>query len=158
MDQTKEVYRSEDLLCQIIDQQHVHPQLLIGNSMVLVPNDRKFQTVANIQSYVNKVTDQQGVKAVTVVPKLHRGKGRQLWAHYDPSAGEIHIPMRAKGKWAQREVVVLHELAHHLTWREPVGHGPKFAGKLLELIEEYIGLEAHFILRILYADNGVVVA
>lgn len=157
MDQTQEVYRAEWMLCQIIDQQHLHQQVLVGGSMVLVPNDRKFANLESVQDYVNYVTTRLGVSPVTVRPRNQKGE-KSKTAHYEPWSGRIAIPMDRGGKWAQREIVVLHELAHHLTRDEHTGHGPKFAGKLLELIEEYVGLEAHFMLRVFYIQNGVVVA
>ncbi len=55
-----------------------------------------------------------------------------------------------------REVVILHEIAHHLT---PGGdaHGLKFRAAFLHLVTEIIGPEAGFALRVLMMDEKLVV-
>jgi putative metallohydrolase (TIGR04338 family) len=52
-----------------------------------------------------------------------------------------------------RELVVLHELAHHLTPDDP-GHGAQFVGALLTLVAEIIGPEAALVLQAALHENG----
>jgi putative metallohydrolase (TIGR04338 family) len=54
-----------------------------------------------------------------------------------------------------RELVVLHELAHHLTPGEE--HGPAFVAMLIELVDGLLGSEAGFLLRSALLDAGVTV-
>jgi putative metallohydrolase (TIGR04338 family) len=63
------------------------------------------------------------------------------------------VPDR-RTNWALRELVVLHEIAHHLSDAEPP-HGPEFTATFCELAEAVMGPEVAHILRIIYAKEGV---
>lgn len=78
------------------------------------------------------------------------------YAHYDPAPPTIAIPLDHTG-WALRELVVLHELAHHLDddRRHHAGHGPEFCSRYLELVDSLIGVEAGFLLRATLLDCDV---
>jgi putative metallohydrolase (TIGR04338 family) len=65
-------------------------------------------------------------------------------------------PHRVGGGWAMRELVVLHELAHHLTPGDQ--HGSAFVATFVELVAELVGTEAAFLLRSALLDAGVAVA
>ena len=56
--------------------------------------------------------------------------------------------------WALRELVVLHEIAHHLCDAEPP-HGPEFVATFCELAEAVMGPEVAHVLRVVYAKEGV---
>jgi putative metallohydrolase (TIGR04338 family) len=53
-----------------------------------------------------------------------------------------------------RELVVLHEIAHHLCDVEPP-HGPEFVATFCELAEVVMGPEVGHVLRVVYAKEGV---
>ena len=58
--------------------------------------------------------------------------------------------------WAARELVVLHEIAHHLAEpSEAPSHGPEFVDRMLTLTAEVVGEEAAFLLRVTLLDCGV---
>lgn len=77
------------------------------------------------------------------------GRGRRKPCSF---GGEISIPRSARMR-----VVILHELAHELTWtRRPVAsHGPEFVGNLLALVGRFMGPEATKQLRGSYRKNRV---
>ncbi|MEP6560217.1 MAG: TIGR04338 family metallohydrolase, partial [Nakamurella sp.] len=64
---------------------------------------------------------------------------------------------RAGSGWALRELVILHELSHHLAPEIEVAHGGKFVDRMLALVDGVIGPEAAFLLRVTMADVGVAV-
>jgi putative metallohydrolase (TIGR04338 family) len=53
-----------------------------------------------------------------------------------------------------RELVVLHEIAHHLCRVEPP-HGPEFVAAFCELADVVMGPEVAHVLRVVYAKEGV---
>ena len=88
------------------------------------------------------------------------GPGRQR-AHYERLPPVIAVPLhRGDGPdgrataWALRELVVLHEISHHLAQEDEVDHGPLFTGRMVELVDGVIGPEAAFLLRVTLQDVG----
>ena len=77
-------------------------------------------------------------------------------AHYEwtPESAVIAVPDR-QTDWALRELVVLHEFAHHLAQADPP-HGPEFVAAFCELAEAVMGAEVGYVLRVVYAKEGVV--
>ena len=74
----------------------------------------------------------------------------------------IALPLGdTRDRWALRETVLLHEVAHHLgntaDRAADAGHGPAFTGRLLRLAEIVLGAEAAFVLRVLLSDQGAAV-
>ncbi|MFZ2241198.1 MAG: TIGR04338 family metallohydrolase, partial [Gordonia amarae] len=57
--------------------------------------------------------------------------------------------------WALRELVVLHELAHHLDDSGGPAHGPGFVHTLITLVGLVLGPEAEFVYRVVFTDSGV---
>lgn len=142
--QTQNLYTAEQMLRRLMDRQFDAPLVTVAGSTVAVPLDRKFASLESIQRYVDGIVPGLRVRA---------RKGADA-AHYH--WGEIAVPMMREGRWAQREIVILHEIAHHLSQGE--NHGPRFAGAFLDLVEQYIGFEAAFILRVNFDQAGVRVA
>jgi putative metallohydrolase (TIGR04338 family) len=57
-----------------------------------------------------------------------------------------------------RELVVLHELAHHVTWLCNSGaasHGPEFVGNYITMLDRVMGPQAALAARLIYSVNGV---
>jgi putative metallohydrolase (TIGR04338 family) len=76
-------------------------------------------------------------------------------AHYERSddAATMAVPDR-RMSWALRELVVLHEIAHHLSDAEPP-HGPEFVATFCDLAAAVMGPEVGHVLRVVYAKEGV---
>lgn len=161
--QRSRVYGAEAQLARIIDARHDYPSLQLFGSEVVVPADRKFGDVESAQRYVDAVLGLNWVRArwpdaahrsVSV-----RGRAGGRRAHYEPATATIALPpFEQGGGWALRELVVLHELAHHVTGDVQPPHGPEFVANLLVLVAELIGPEAEFLLRTTYLENGVTIS
>ena len=80
-------------------------------------------------------------------------------AHYEDRSGTgiIAVPDLATADWAMRELVVLHEVAHHLggAGAEGPAHGPEFVATMCTLTELVMGPELGHVLRVVYAKEGV---
>lgn len=146
------VYGAENTLSWLYD----HPAATVELSGVtLTPEpEARFGSIASVQSYVDRVLAHPGVAARFGAPgpitvRSRRGDGK---AHYEP--GRAVIAVHPDGdRWAMRELVVLHEVTHHLA--DPVGHGPGFTAGMIDLIGIVMGPQASLALRILYDQEGV---
>lgn len=83
-------------------------------------------------------------------PRPSRGHRRALRVRR--RVATIAVPDRQSTGAA--ELVVLHEVAHHLCRCEPP-HGPDFVAAFCELAETVMGPEVGHVLRVTYAKEGV---
>jgi putative metallohydrolase (TIGR04338 family) len=158
--QRSKVYAAENQVGRLVDARGDYPTLSLFGSAVVVPDDRKFGDLDSVQRFVDAVLGLNWVIArwPAVAGKRVRVRARAgaRRAHYDPATATIALPpFTLGGKWALRELVVLHELAHHVTDPVLAPHGPEFAGNVLVLVAELMGPEAEFLLRTTYLSNGV---
>ncbi|TSD99305.1 TIGR04338 family metallohydrolase [Skermania sp. ID1734] len=138
-------------------------QIEVFGSHLTLPVERKFASIESVQSYVQKVLalgwiQQQWPQAS--VPVAVRARAGQSAAHYERTGNRavIAVPTHVGSRaWALRELVVLHELAHHLQSPddEEAAHGPQFCGRYVELVDGVLGAEAAFLLRTTLAECGV---
>ena len=154
---TQAVYRAEWALRFMLDNAGTSPSVTIHGSTLTLPVERRFGNLANVQTYCDKVLALNWVQAKyprALRPVVVRERKGQEKAHYERMRAVIAVPPYERGKaWAMREIVVLHELAHHLD--TGYGHGVTFTATYEDLVTELIGPEAGFILRALYYDEGV---
>lgn len=164
--QRASVYAAEALVRTMFDraEQRGLRTVEVHGSTVTLPVERKFGSVASVQDYCDRVLALNWARAAwprASVPVAVRARAGNAAAHYADDT--IAVPVDRGGRWALRELVVLHELAHHLG--EPAttggrengeaGHGPEFTGRHLTLVGEVIGPEAAFVLRSAYLAGGV---
>jgi putative metallohydrolase (TIGR04338 family) len=159
--QRARVYEAEGVLARMIDRRDDFPLAEAFGSRVAVPDDRKFGDIESVQRYVDAVLTLGWVRAAApqaaAVPVRVRARAGAARAEYEFATHTIAVPPhRVGGRWAMRELVVLHELAHHLAGE--AGHGPVFVARLVHLVEELIGPEAGFLLRSALLEAGVQVA
>lgn len=157
MDRQKSgVYRAEQVLRKVYDRDV--PMIEFYGSNIVLPPERKFGTIESVQTYVDKVLGLNWVQAQfpnalqRVLVRPRRGQG---YAHY--SMGEIAVPTTQRAtqvQWAMRELVILHEIAHHFTLHSEA-HGKEFARAYVDLVDGIIGHEAGFVLRGLFYSEGV---
>lgn len=124
----------------------------VAGSALLLPEERLFGTLAAAQVYADAVTFRRCLPPVRL-----RGRRGQTKAHWqEPDVVALPVPSHGL-PWALREAVLLHELAHHATWHDGAGsnHGPAFTFRLLALVEDALGSEAAFALRVDLAEHGV---
>lgn len=154
------VYEAEAVLARLIDRRAEFPVVDAFGSRVALPDDRKFGDLDSVQRYVDAVLALDWIRRLAPVraqaPVRVRARAGATKAEYDAGAATIAVPPhQVGGRWAMRELVVLHELAHHLT--PEAEHGPAFVAMLLDLVEELVGAEAGFLLRAALLDAGVTI-
>lgn len=160
--QRSRVYAAEAQVARIIDARLEYPRISLFGSDVVVPDDRKFGDLDSVQRYVAAVRELNWVQTrwpeAADQPVFVRARAGATKAHYEPATSTIALPpFHQGGGWALRELVVLHELAHHFTDGSLPMHGSDFVANLLVLVAELLGPEAEFLLRTTYLENGVTV-
>ena len=157
--QRAKVYAAEEFVRTVFDRAAAHGNQAIDffGTNVTLPPEGRFATVDAVQRYVDDVLAHPTVRArwpalghVTV-----RGRRGVAAAHYEwaPEQAVIAVPER-ETNWALRELVVLHELAHHVAQADPP-HGPEFVATFCELASAVMGAEVGYVLRVVYAKEGV---
>ncbi len=180
------VYAGENLVARLLDRSAEFPVVEIAGSRVTLPPERHFGDLAGVQRYVDAVLALDWVRRrwpAAAEPLTVRERHGASKAHYEPApsgtrseqsgtasdaegrqprrdgTATIAVPVRGSdARWALRELVVLHEIAHHLTGAAlKIGHGPAFTALMLELAGGVMGEEIAFLLRVSWSDLGVAV-
>jgi putative metallohydrolase (TIGR04338 family) len=151
--QRAKVYAAEEFVRTLFDRAAEHGNRVVdffGTQLTLPPEGR-FATVAAVQRYVDEVLAHVG----TDRPLTVRARRGVTAAHYErvDDGATMAVPDR-RSTWALRELVVLHEIAHHLCDAEPP-HGPEFVTTFCEVAEAVMGPEVAHVLRVVYAKEGV---
>jgi len=151
--QRAKVYAAEEFVRTLFDRAAEHGNRVVEffGAQLTLPPEGRFATAAAVQRYVDEVLAHVGGdRPLTVRPR--RGTTA---AHYERSEEGATIAVPERGAtWALRELVVLHEIAHHLCDAEPP-HGPEFVATFCELAEAVMGPEVAHVLRVVYAKEGV---
>jgi putative metallohydrolase (TIGR04338 family) len=157
--QRSRVYAAEGFVRTLYDRasQHSSRSIDFFGTPITLPPEGRFGSVESVQRYVDDVL------ALPAVAQRWPGVGRltvrarraATAAHYEHSetGGVIAVP--AAASWALRELVVLHEVAHHLAGSVGPAHGPGFVATFCELATMIMGPEAGYVLRVVYAKEGV---
>ena len=164
--QRAKVYDAEHLVHRIFDRSEKYPTVDVAGSRLTLPVERRFASSDSVQDYVDRVLALGWVRAQwsrAAVPVRVRERVGDAQAHYERPTAVIAVPgHRANRAWALRELVVLHELAHHLAddfaHRAEPQHGGEFVDRLLILVDGLVGPEAALLLRITMLESGVAVA
>lgn len=154
------VYAAEDQVASALDRGGA---VDFFGSTLAVPRQRRFADIASIQRYVDEVL------ALAVVrrrwpqagPVRVRERAGARQAHYEVGRATLAIPIAGPPpRWAARELVVLHELGHHVAPPDDdhPAHGPHFTGAVVALVAGALGAEAALLLRAAYDGAGVAVA
>ena len=157
--QRAKVYAAEEFVRTLFDRAGEHGNRTIeffGTNLTLPPEAR-FSSVESVQRYVDDVLALGFVRGrwPNVGGLTARSRRGLTAAHYerDADGAAIAVPQR-RTTWALRELVVLHEIAHHLCDVDPP-HGPEFVATFCELAEAVMGPEVAHVLRVVYAKEGV---
>ena len=156
--QRTSVYEAESLVRRIFDiaDERGLRAVEVAGSHVTLPIERRFASLESAQQYVDKVLALNWVRAYwprAALPVRVRARSGNTAAHYESDCATIALPVHRDNRaWAFRELVVLHELAHHLDPQDPddpteAAHGPAFVDRFLTLVEGVVGPEAAFVLR-----------
>jgi putative metallohydrolase (TIGR04338 family) len=158
--QRAKVYAAEEFVRTLFDRadEHGSPAVEFFGTQLTLPPEGRFGSVESVQRYVDEVLALPAVRKrwPSVLPVSVRARRAAAAAHYEyhDGAGVIAIPDRDTAEWALRELVVLHEVAHHLCHVEPA-HGPEFVATICELAELVMGPELGHVLRVVYDKEGV---
>ncbi|WP_330233633.1 TIGR04338 family metallohydrolase [Nocardia sp. NBC_00508] len=161
--QRAKVYDAEQLVRGAFDRADeygVRTVELYGSHLTL-PIERRFASVESVQRYADKVLALNWVRArwerAAVVVRV-RARAGVTAAHYEAVEAVLAVPLHAGGSaWALRELVILHELAHHLDAAPAsvAAHGPEFCDRYVELVDGVVGPEAALLLRTTMLGCGV---
>lgn len=166
--QRGKVYDAEQLVRAVFDRAGEFGQrtVEIHGSRLTLPVERKFASVESVQEYCDRVLRLNWVAAKwerAAAPIRVRARAGTVAAHYESGRDVLAVPVhgrtsvRGGAPWALRELVLLHEIAHHLEPRPDAvaAHGPEFCGRYVDLAEGILGPEAGLLLRITMYDSEV---
>lgn len=159
--QRSRVYSAEQFVRTIFDRAAQHNSRTVDffGEAITLPPEARFASVESVQRYVDEVLAMPAVAAVRpgVEPLRVRARRAATAAHYERAgdAPVIAVPDRFGAQWALRELVVLHEVAHHLCDPDTAAHGPDFTATFCRLATAVMGPEAGHVLRVVYAKEGV---
>ena len=158
--QRAKVYAAEEFVRTLFDRaaEHGSPAVEFFGTQLTLPPEGRFGSLGSVQRYVDDVLALPAVRQrwPEVLPLRVRARRAATAAHYEnrDGAGVIAVPDRDTADWALRELVVLHEVAHHLAQADPP-HGPEFVATICTLMALVMGPELGHVLRVVYAKEGV---
>ena len=157
---TRTLYGAEDELQWALKVSQEHGSVVLAGVSLTLEPEARFGDLEAVQAYVNRVTSLPAVvaefgKRGTVTVRKRKTGHAAHYEGYGPHGGTIAIHPE-RGKFAMRETVVIHELAHHYDRRS--GHGPTFAATEIKLFELVMGPQIALAMRILFDQHDVPVA
>lgn len=158
--QRAKVYAAEEFVRTLFDRavERGTPSVEFFGAQLTLPPEARFASTASVQRYIDNVLALPVVRQrwPAIGPLSVRSRRAATAAHYEShdGAGVIAVPERLGGDWAMRELVVLHEIAHHLCDARPP-HGPQFVATFCTLAEVVMGPELGYVLRAVFANEGV---
>jgi putative metallohydrolase (TIGR04338 family) len=158
--QRAKVYAAEGFIRTLFDRvaEHGSPTVEFFGTQLTLPPEGRFGSVASVQRYVDDVLALPTVRRrwPDVAALRVRARRGAAEAHYEnrDGSGVIAVPDLNTADWAMRELVVLHEVAHHLCQVQPA-HGPEFVATMCTLTELVMGPELGHVLRVVFAKEGV---
>ena len=156
-----EVYAAEQFVRTLFDHAAQHSSRAIDffGETITLPPEARFASLESVQRYVDEVLALPEVTRQWPAPGsiMVRARRAASAAHYEnhDGAGVIAVPPRTDTGWAMRELVVLHEVAHHLCDGDGPAHGTDFVATFCALAATVMGPEAGHVLRVVYAKEGV---
>lgn len=157
--QRSKVYAAEQFVRTLFDRagERGNRSLDFFGAHLTLPPEGRFGSVVAVQRYVDEVLAHPTVRErwPGVEPLRVRARRGSRAAHYewDGDGATMAVPERTD-TWALRELVVLHEVAHHVSRIEPA-HGPDFVATFCALADAVMGPEVGHVLRVVYSKEGV---
>ncbi|NTY62197.1 TIGR04338 family metallohydrolase [Mycolicibacterium sphagni] len=154
------VYTAETILSRMLENCAAsgNPTVTIDSITLTLPPEARFATIADVQRYVDRlmssdqVIDRLGQRPPVTVRARNSTADK---AHYEPDTAVIAMPISGSARAMLRELVVVHEVAHHFDTSDGATHGPKFLDIYLTLLDLVMGPQMALALRILLAHNDV---
>lgn len=157
--QRAKVYAAEGFVRTMFDRavERGNPVVDFFGTQLTLPPEGRFGSAEAVQAYVDTVLSHPAVRDrwPAAAPLRVRPRRGAAAAHYERAddVATIAVP-QGREMWALRELVVLHEIAHHLCDTDPP-HGPAFVATFCELASTVMGPEVAHVLRVVYAREGV---
>jgi putative metallohydrolase (TIGR04338 family) len=169
--QRARVYAAENFVRTMFDRaaERGDPVVEFFGTSLTLPPEARFSSAETVQRYVDEVLAHPAVRErwPVVAPLRVRTRRGHTAAHYEcgadadglggaRAAAIIAVPERGSS-WALRELVVLHEITHHLVYQvneTAAAHGHEFVVTFCELADAVMGPEAAHVLRVVYAKEG----
>lgn len=157
--QTPALYRAENFVVKMLDALPHDGVVEVFGSRLPVPSEIRFGSLQAVRIYYDALADELGIGAPRV--RVRRGTKK---AHYEPWSATVALPPGTHAResdWAMREIIVLHEFAHHLhaaRGNRGESHGAEYASVYLEVVDLRMGMTAGLMLREAFANAGVQVA
>ncbi|OBI82481.1 TIGR04338 family metallohydrolase [Mycobacterium sp. E740] len=157
--QRTRVYAAEEFVRTLFDRAAERGNRVVEffGAALTLPPEARFASVDSVRRYVDDVVALPAVRQrwPHAPPLSVRARRGATAAHYEcgDDGAVIAVP-EAASRWALRELVVLHEVAHHLS-EAPPAHGPEFVATFCELAGAVMGPEVAHVLRVVYAKEGV---
>jgi putative metallohydrolase (TIGR04338 family) len=158
--QRSRVYAAEEFVRTLFDRaaEHGSGSVEFFGTQLTLPPEARFGSLDAVQRYIDAVLALPALRKLwrDVEPLRVRARRASTAAHYEnrDGAGVIAVPDHVDADWALRELVVLHEIAHHLCHEQPP-HGSQYVTTLCTLAELVMGPEVGHVLRVVYAKEGV---
>ena len=164
------VYRAEQQVWAAVNRAGAGGTVDFFGSQLRLPAERKFSDIEQIQVFVDQVVNAAEVQAQWpgIAPPKVRHRAGSSKAHYEPAAGVIAIPSDVT--WAMRELVVLHECAHHIInfniesnrnltsgQCDFPAHGVEFVSTYVQLVSWILGAEVALLLGAAFDGQNIVV-
>lgn len=133
-------------------------RMIVHGTTISIPVERRFGSLESVQTYVDLVLALNWVHRdyprAEIPVTVHRRKGDKS-AHYERWSNVIAVHDKGYGLpgWAMREIVILHELAHHLSSES--GHHGEFRGIFVRLVSEIISPEIGWLLSVRFMEAGL---
>ena len=145
MTDTAAVYGAENTLMFLLENGGTAQ---VAGSSLTMPVERRFGDLAGVRRYLAQVRRRPWGFPDVPAPRVRLRKGHSK-AHWEGDTIAVPDGIGDKG-WAMREVVILHEYAHHVAWHRHgvTGHGSVFQDVYAHLLEHAIGPEAAFVFRV----------
>ena len=159
--QRSRVYAAEEFVRTLFDRagQHRSRSIDFFGTRLTLPPEGRFGSIESVQRYVDDVLALPAVTSrwTSPGPLTVRPRRAAAAAHYENRGGTavVAVPDHDTADWAMRELVVLHEVAHHLDDSAGASHGPGFVATFCELAALVMGPEVGHVLRVVYAKEGV---
>lgn len=166
--QSQLFYRVESIIHDMVDRANAAGDRTVDlfGSQLQLPEERRFGNLAGVQRYVDSVRELGWVRRewpdratvhLRVVPRqMKPGRGERLPVLY--TDGRLSMPgddLRGSEVY-RRELIVLHELAHHFAYDiETSHHGPEFRGVYARLVEDIIGPEMRLLMQLNWYEAGL---
>ena len=161
--QRSKVYAAEEFVRAVFERAGAHGSRAVDffGTQLTLPPEARFGSVPAVQAYVDDVLALPAVRQrwPAAGPLTVRARRAATAAHYErrEHVATIAVPERDT-TWALRELIVLHEVAHHLddsAGADQPAHGPRFVATFCELAEAVMGAEVSHVLRVVYSKEGV---